>query len=651
LDLIATLHPPDNAASRRVYYCTEEIATRLQQAGSCWQIIAAPDEFLREDAGLAVLIADRRTQFSPDLCSAVERNLLRVIYLIDATSAFAPQIGQLPIFAFIQQPVAAPLLQGLVAAAFENLASARRQVGSARDLLRARNEISLLNEIGIALSTQRDRESLLALILQKSREITRSDAGSLYLVEENSSGERQLHFEISQNDSVQFRYPESSLLINGSSIAGYVALTGEDVHLEDVYQISPSFPFHFNRKFDDDSGYRTKSILAVPMKNPQGEIIGVVQLINSKRAVELRVSAESADDGVIPYPEESQLLVRSLASQAAVAIENNRLYESIETLFEGFVKASVSAIEARDPATSGHSFRVADMTLRLAEMVDRDDSPSFREVRFGRAEMQEIRYASLLHDFGKVGVREDVLVKAKKLYPGQLELVKQRFAFVRKAREHEQSERKLRYLLEKGREEFLARQVDFQRFLDDELRELDEFLIFVTDCNEPTVLREGNFARLAQLAERQFVDETGQVRPLLTEQEVKLLSISKGTLDDHERLQIESHVTHTLNFLRQIPWTKDIKNIPSIASAHHEKLDSTGYPGRLSASEIPLQSKMMTIADIYDALAAADRPYKKALPWEKALEILAAEAQKGLVDAELLGIFRAAEVYRLAAKR
>ena len=153
------------------------------------------------------------------------------------------------------------------------------------------------------------------------------------------------------------------------------------------------------------------------------------------------------------------------------------------------------------------------------------------------------------------------------------------------------------------------------------------------------------------MAERQFVDETGQVRPLLTEQEVKLLSISKGTLDDHERLQIESHVTHTLNFLRQIPWTKDIKNIPSIASAHHEKLDSTGYPGRLSASEIPLQSKMMTIADIYDALAAADRPYKKALPWEKALGILVDEAQKGLVDAELLGIFRAAEVYRLAAKR
>ena len=277
------------------------------------------------------------------------------------------------------------------------------------------------------------------------------------------------------------------------------------------------------------------------------------------------------------------------------------------------------------------------MTLRLAEMVDRDDSPSFREVRFGRAEMQEIRYASLLHDFGKVGVREEVLVKAKKLYPGELELVKQRFAFVRKAREHQQSERKLRYLLEKGREEFLARQADFQRVLDEELRELDEFLIFVTDCNEPTVLREGNFARLAQLAERQFVDETGQVRPLLTEQEVKLLSISQGDARRSraapDRIACDSHT----QFLapdsldqRHQKYSIDRLGAPRKTRQH-------GYPGRLSASEIPVQPKMMTIADIYDALAAADRPYKKALPWEKALDILVDEAQKGLVDAELLG--------------
>jgi HD-GYP domain-containing protein (c-di-GMP phosphodiesterase class II) len=283
----------------------------------------------------------------------------------------------------------------------------------------------------------------------------------------------------------------------------------------------------------------------------------------------------------------------------------------------------------------------------LAEVVDRDDSRYFRDIRFSRTEMKEIRYASLLHDFGKVGVREEVLVKAKKLYPMQLDLVKQRFAYARKALEHEQSERKLAYLLERGREDFLARQAVFQRELEEQLRELDEFFGFVVKCNEPTVLREGNFERLSELAARQFVDPTGELLSLLTPHEVKLLSISRGNLDERERRQIESHVNHTMSFLRQIPWTREIKNIPTIASAHHEKLDGTGYPRNLSAAEIPLQSKMMTIADIYDALSATDRPYKKAVRSDQALDILFDEAKQGLVDRELLCLFHEAEIYRL----
>jgi HD-GYP domain-containing protein (c-di-GMP phosphodiesterase class II) len=421
------------------------------------------------------------------------------------------------------------------------------------------------------------------------------------------------------------------------------------VHLADVYQIPSLFPFDFNRKFDEESGYRSKSMLVVAMKNPQSEIIGVVQLINCKRATDLRVNHRTVDEVVIPFPQGCRPLLRSLASQAAVALENIRLYESIETLFEGFVRASVSAIEARDPATYGHSFRVADLTVGLAEVVDRDDSSHFRNIRFSRAEMKEIRYASLLHDFGKVGVREEVLVKAKKLYPMQLDLVKQRFAYARKVIEHEQSERKLAYLLEKGREQFLARQAEFHRDLEEQLRELDEFLDFVVRCNEPTILREGNFERLSEFAARQFFDSLGQRRPLLTPQEVKFLSISRGNLDERERRQIESHVNHTLSFLRQIPWTREIKNIPAIASAHHEKLNGTGYPYNLPASEIPFQSKMMTISDIYDALSATDRPYKKAVPSDQALDILFDEAKQGLVDRELLCLFREAEIYRLTS--
>jgi response regulator RpfG family c-di-GMP phosphodiesterase len=263
--------------------------------------------------------------------------------------------------------------------------------------------------------------------------------------------------------------------------------------------------------------------------------------------------------------------------------------------------------------------------------------------------MKEIRYASLLHDFGKVGVREEVLVKAKKLYPRQLELIQQRFVYARKALEHEQSERKLAYVLEKGRDEFLARQADFHRELEAELVELDRFLEFILRCNEPTVLREGNFDRLADLAASQFTDGSGQRRPLLAPEEIQTLSINQGSLDEWERRQIESHVNYTLSFLRQIPWTKEIKNIPQIASAHHEKLDGTGYPQGLAAAQIPLPSKMMTIADIFDALSATDRPYKKAVSWDHALEILHNEAQRGLIDQELLRLFREAGIFRLVA--
>jgi HD-GYP domain-containing protein (c-di-GMP phosphodiesterase class II) len=634
---------------RRVYYTGQKAARLLQGESSRWAIAPLPKGIDKKTFASAVVIGDGLAVFADDLREAIETNQARLIYLLDSELDLPAEASGVPVFSFLTDSVLDASLHRVVDAAFESLSFAQRQTKLEDEVRRARSEIDQLNETGIALSTQRDRESLLNLILQKSREITQSDAGSLYLIEESSQGARQLRFKITQNDSVQFSFRESILSIDSSSIAGYVALTGEEVHLADVYQIPTPFPFSYNRKFDEETGYRCKSMLAVAMKNPQGEITGVVQLINCKRAAALRVERRTVDDVVIPYPEQCRPLLRSLASQAAVALENIRLYESIETLFEGFVRASVSAIEARDPATSGHSFRVADLTLGLAQVVDRDDSSHFRDIHFSRTEMKEIRYASLLHDFGKVGVREEVLIKAKKLYPMQLDLVKQRFAYARKALEHEQSERKLAYLLQKGREDFLARQPKFQSELEEQLRELDEFLDFVMRCNEPTVLREGNFERLSEFAARQFVDSRDQRTPLLTPQEVKLLSISRGNLDERERRQIESHVNHTLSFLRQIPWTREIKNIPAIASAHHEKLNGTGYPYNLPASEIPFQSKMMTISDIYDALSATDRPYKKAVRSDQALDILFNEAKQGLVDPELLRLFHEAEIYRLTA--
>jgi HD-GYP domain-containing protein (c-di-GMP phosphodiesterase class II) len=382
------------------------------------------------------------------------------------------------------------------------------------------------------------------------------------------------------------------------------------------------------------------------MRNQKGKIVGVLQLINAKHDLPAKLDSLSAiAQQVVPYTERQQEIVFSLASQAAVALENSQLYESIHKLFEGFVRASVTAIEARDPTTSGHSFRVANLTIALAEVVDRSAQGPYAEVRFSRDEMREIRYASLLHDFGKVGVPEEILVKAKKLYPAQLELIQQRFSLVKRTLEKETLKSKIDYLLEKGREEFLQAQPDFDSKLAAAVREMDEHFKSILAANEPTVLPAGDFEELKKLASISYLDADSGSRPLITEEEIHLLSIRKGSLDDRERRQIESHVLHTFNFLQQIPWTNEISQIPEIARLHHEKLNGVGYPYKLSAPEIPLQTRMMTISDIFDALAAADRPYKKAVSVERALEILDLAVQDGELDTDLLNLFKAARVY------
>ncbi|MDE3154026.1 MAG: GAF domain-containing protein, partial [Acidobacteriota bacterium] len=283
-------------------------------------------------------------------------------------------------------------------------------------------QLDELNRIGAALAAERDTAKLLDLILARARAITGSDAGSLYLVApmdgsdpDDAEAPHELRFAVAQNDSVDLPFRFSGLGITDRSIAGYVALTGRTVRLDDAYDLPPGVPYTFNPAFDEAAGYRTQSVLAVPMRTPKGNIVGVVQLINA-----------TADGAVIAYSERHEALARSLASQAAVAVENSQLYASIQRLFEGFVRASVVAIESRDPATSGHSFRVANLTVAFAEAVDRADSGELAAVRFSREEMRTLRYASLLHDFGKVGVREDVLVKAKKLYPAQHALIRER---------------------------------------------------------------------------------------------------------------------------------------------------------------------------------------------------------------------------------
>ena len=288
--------------------------------------------------------------------------------------------------------------------------------------------------------------------------------------------------------------------------------------------------------------------------------------------------------------------------------------------------------------------RVSVLSCKLAEVVDRVDIGPFAYARFTPHDLKELEYASMLHDFGKIGVREQVLVKAKKLYPHQLEAVRSRFDFVIKATEADVLTRKLDVMRKGGDPEALLR-------LDNELRvriaELEDAWRVIVDSNEPTVLKQGDFTKIAEIGSIVYEAPDGAVKPLLKPEEIISLQVTRGSLSSFELDEIRSHVTHTHKFLSQIPWGKSYTRIPEIAGSHHEKLNGTGYPRRLSAEEIPLQSKIMSIADIYDALTARDRPYKKALSAERALDILGYEVKEGHVDGELVRLFREASVFTL----
>jgi HD-GYP domain-containing protein (c-di-GMP phosphodiesterase class II) len=511
-----------------------------------------------------------------------------------------------------------------------------------------RRELHELTDVGVALSTERDLVQLLEMILTQARRLTSSDAGSLYLAERDDDGAvKSLRFRFAQNHTLPaLPLREFTIPIDHSSVAGYVASTAEPLAIADVYLLPNNVSYKQNRSFDERFDYRTKSMLVIPMKTHKDEIIGVLQLINRKRHHDTRLtSAQITEAEVLPYDTRAVELVSALASQAAVGIENSRLYEDIERLFEGFVTAAVTAIESRDPTTSGHSSRVAALTVGLAEAVDRGGEGTYRNLKFTREQLRELRYAGLLHDFGKVGVREQVLVKQKKLYPQDLEIIRHRFAYLMQAADLAYERERAEFLLEHGNdgyEQTLAR-IDRERRTKRE--RFHHFLDTVTKANEPTVLAEGSFEELSALNREMYTDFDGIQKQLLEEDELKFLMIRRGNLDDRERKEIESHVTHTYQFLKRIPWTRELRDIPKIAFGHHEKLNGRGYPRSIAAEDIPVPTRMMTISDIFDALTASDRPYKRAVPLERALDILKAEAKDGMIDAELLSTFVQAKVF------
>jgi HD-GYP domain-containing protein (c-di-GMP phosphodiesterase class II) len=583
--------------------------------------------------------------------------------------------GVLQRFPFVHdvlaRPVSAARLQGKLERALDVVRNRRviRQLDMA--LTRKGEELSELNKIGVALSAERDIDKLLDQILQKSREITAADAGSLYLVERarehEDTPDDRLRFKRPQNDSLPVQdFKEYTIPLDESSIAGFAALTGVPVNVGDAYRLPPDTPYRVSRAFDEQSGYRTKSMLVVPMRDHENAVIGVVQLINKKRRRDTILRPVSmVEEEVIPFTSVDEELAGSLASQAAVAYENAKLLEDIRDLFHSFVHAAVSAIEQRDEPTRGHSERVAVLTVGLARKVSEVPRGILAPVRFTDDQIRELEYAALLHDFGKVAVREKVLLKEKKLLRRELDAIRHRFAFIRQRLENQLLRAKLERALA-GRAD-PAELAALDREYEQKRHEMEVLLDAVFKANETSVVRdEESFRALRDLSARSFPDwdaeqdfsleewadaalaERPQDRQLLSATELGALSIPKGSLTDEERLQIQSHVEETYKFLSRIPWTGEFRRIPEIAYAHHEKLDGTGYPRRLRAEDIPTQARIMTISDVYDALVAQDRPYKPAVSPERALDILKTE-MKGKVDDDLLSVFIDARVWDLPA--
>jgi HD-GYP domain-containing protein (c-di-GMP phosphodiesterase class II) len=528
-------------------------------------------------------------------------------------------------------------------------AAHRARVASAA----SRAALAELTRAGLALATERDPVTLMAAILTQARRITNSDGGSIYLLEGGREGHPPaLHFKLAQNDSLpDLPLATSTVGVDHASLAGHAAATGHRLVIDDAALLPADGEFTINRSFDECFGYRTKSVLVIPMKSQRDEVIGVLQLVNRKRTTARLASDGDVEREVLPYDARAVGHVTALAAHAAVSLENSLLHTSIERLFDGFIAAAATAVETRDPTTSGHSQRVAVLAGRLAGALnDGYGVGACASARLTREELLALRYAALLHDFGKVGVREDLLVKAHKLHPEELAEIRQRITWLAQEARLECERAKVAALRGALADPSLAPDAAAAVAALDaaaaaRVDELRSALATIVAANEAPWTDDVTRAALHALAARQLRDEAGALHPLLTPEELRHLSIARGNLDAGERGEIEAHVAHTYRFLQQIPWTPALASVPEIAYAHHERPNGRGYPRQLAGPAIPLGSRIIAVVDIYDALTAADRPYKRAVPPERAIAVMREEAAEGGLDGDLVETFVAAALH------
>jgi HD-GYP domain-containing protein (c-di-GMP phosphodiesterase class II) len=511
-----------------------------------------------------------------------------------------------------------------------------------------------LNEIGAALSLERDLNALLEKILIAAKTITRADGGTLYLVEGEDTA-RQLRFEIVRTASLDVAlggttgnpipfYPIQLYRDgkpNNSMIAAYAAIHGVTVNVADAYT-EEGFDFAGTRRFDQKTGYRSKSFLTVPMKNHEGEIIGVLQLINSR---------QPGTGEIVAFAEADRRLAESLASQAAIALTNRQLINQLETLFESFIELINTAIDEKSPYTGGHCQRVPVLTMMLAEAVNQTRTGPLADFAMSDNDRYELKIAGLLHDCGKITTPVHIVDKATKLETifDRINLVDTRFEVLRRDAELYAMSRRLEVERERDLPELERRSRLFRidEELRDTLRQLEDDRKFLRRCNigGEAMAKEAQERVLQIGLTYKWRDPSGNTANFLTDDELRNLTIPRGTLTDEEREIINHHIVSTIKMLEALPWPKHLRNVPEYAGGHHERMDGKGYPRGLGREQMSVQARVMGIADIFEALTAKDRPYKKGKSLSESLHILGKFKLNGHIDPDLFDVFIRERVY------
>jgi HD-GYP domain-containing protein (c-di-GMP phosphodiesterase class II) len=467
-------------------------------------------------------------------------------------------------------------------------------------------------------------QKILDTTLGSFLDLVQCDAGSVYTVRKDQNGEQILTFEAMITRSINLHgVPEHlgslKFKIDDSSIVGKTGLSRKAIllnHVSTESRVSPSV--------GEKLKYTTRNMFSGPLITPRGDLVGVVQLLNKLPRRGSGFDPHGAEH-LPAFDKKDERLFSIISGQAALAIENSLLLDEQERLMEGIVNACVTAIEARDPVTSGHSLRVSNYSVGLATAVNRIETGPLRDLNFTPAQLRELRFASMLHDVGKIGVREEVLQKEKKLHPHELETIALRLRLMRT--------------------QLLVLQEAEKRDYSEAIRRIDSGWVRVLEANEPSVVDRATANLVNDLRSLKVPFDTGEILTALTEEESRKLCIPQGTLSETERLEIESHVSKTYYILKMIPWSKGLEQVPEIAYKHHETLNGTGYPNQITAELIPPQTRIMTICDIYDALVASDRPYKPQMSAEQALSIIESQVKAGKLDGVFFEVFVEAQLF------